>query len=68
MATDFANAPPPIEGTSTPRQRTPAAAIRRLVGVLARQAAREAVTSGVELSPKITKSTDVKITSARSGR
>jgi len=60
MATDFANAPPPIEGASSPRQQTPVTAIRRLVSLLARQAAREAIASGVELSPKNTRNAGAK--------
>jgi len=42
MARDFTKTAPPIEGATSPRRQ---AAIRRLVGLLARQAACEVIAS-----------------------
>ena len=45
MATDFAKAPLPVEGESSPRTGPAASALGRLAHLLARQSAREVIAS-----------------------
>lgn len=60
MATDLPKALPPSEGISSPKARAKKHALKRLVHLLARQAAREVIASGVALSPNSTKNDGVR--------
>jgi hypothetical protein len=46
MGVDFTKVPPPVEGAKSTRRQLPVAAVRRLVALLARQAARKVIGSG----------------------